>query len=133
MSGPVSARAPGEPGPPVARLTVEYRGTAFAGWARQRGQRTVQAELERALTIVLRRDRVTLTVAGRTDAGVHASHQVASYIGVPVAPAALNALLPPDIAVLACERRPGRLQRPARRDQPHLSLPVADPARAQRP
>ena len=67
-----------------ARITagaIEYDGTEFAGWARQDGQRTVQAEVERALAVVLRRPEVALTVAGRTDAGVHAWGQVASYAG----------------------------------------------------
>ena len=87
-------------------MTVEYRGTAFLGWARQDGRRTVQAELERALGIVLRRDDVVLTVAGRTDAGVHATGQVASYVGATVAPGSVNALLPDDVAVIACEAAP---------------------------
>ena len=52
---------------------------------------------------MLRRPAVALTVAGRTDAGVHASAQVASYVGLPAAPSALNALLPDDVAVIACE------------------------------
>jgi len=85
---------------PTARLDIEYDGSDFAGWARQPGQRTVQAELERALATVLRRG-VTLTVAGRTDRGVHAWGQVASYEGEPAAAAALNGLLPADVAVLA--------------------------------
>jgi tRNA pseudouridine38-40 synthase len=61
------------------RLDVSYDGTDFAGWARQRsGVRTVQAVLEEALTAVLRLpEPAQLTVAGRTDAGVHASGQVA--------------------------------------------------------
>lgn len=84
------------------RLTIEYRGTEFAGWARQDGQRTIQDELERALTVVLRREQVALTVAGRTDAGVHAYGQVASYDGDPARVESLNALLPDDIAVLEC-------------------------------
>jgi len=63
----------------------------------------VQAELERALAVVLRRPAVALTVAGRTDAGVHAWAQVASYAGDPAPVGALNALLPHDISVLACE------------------------------
>lgn len=88
---------------PVTKVTLEYDGTDFAGWARQPDRRTVQQELERALTTVLRRDAVPLTVAGRTDAGVHAWAQVASYEGLPVRPRALNALLPPDVAVLASE------------------------------
>ena len=55
----------------TSRMLLEYDGTAFAGWARQPEQRTVQAEVEGALAIILRED-VALTVAGRTDAGVHA-------------------------------------------------------------
>lgn len=86
-----------------SRLLLEYDGTAFAGWARQAGARTVQEEVERALAVVLRVSRVRLTVAGRTDAGVHAWGQVASYDGEPVPVRALNALLPADVAVLASE------------------------------
>jgi tRNA pseudouridine38-40 synthase len=86
----------------TSRLTIEYVGTGFAGWARQQGQRTVQAELERALAVVLRRSDVRLTVAGRTDAGVHARGQVASYDGQPARVESLNALLPDDVAVLEC-------------------------------
>jgi tRNA pseudouridine38-40 synthase len=59
------------------RLDVQYDGTALSGWAKQPGRRTVQGELEAALTTVLRIP-VALTVAGRTDAGVHATGQVAS-------------------------------------------------------
>jgi tRNA pseudouridine38-40 synthase len=66
--------------------------------------RTVQEVLERALRVVLRRDSpVGLSVAGRTDAGVHALGQVASYSGSPAPVEGLNALLPDDVAVLACE------------------------------
>jgi tRNA pseudouridine38-40 synthase len=86
----------------VSRLLVEYDGTDFAGWARQPGLRTVQGELERALCVVLRRDRVPLTVAGRTDAGVHALGQVASYAGEPARADSVNALLPYDVAVIEC-------------------------------
>ena len=95
-----------EAGPAVSRLLVEYDGTDFSGWARQPGRRTVQGELERALGIVLRRADVSLTVAGRTDAGVHACGQVASYPGPPARPEGVNALLPHDVAVLACEPAP---------------------------
>jgi tRNA pseudouridine38-40 synthase len=63
------------------RLDLAYDGTEFAGWARQRsGVRTVQQVLEEALTAVLRLEEpVQLTVAGRTDSGVHASGQVAHF------------------------------------------------------
>jgi tRNA pseudouridine38-40 synthase len=90
----------------ATRLTLEYDGGAFAGWARQPGRRTVQDELERALGTVLRLPSVAVAVAGRTDAGVHALGQVASYDGPPAAPRALNALLPDDVAVLASEAAP---------------------------
>jgi tRNA pseudouridine38-40 synthase len=83
----------------AARLDIEYDGGGFAGWARQPGLRTVQGELERALGIVLRRP-VRLTVAGRTDRGVHAWGQVASHEGEAAPAVALNALLPADVAVL---------------------------------
>jgi tRNA pseudouridine38-40 synthase len=87
----------------VTKLVLGYDGRDFAGWARQPGRRSVQEELERALAVVLRREAVPLTVAGRTDAGVHAWGQVASYEGPPAPPRALNALLPDDVAVLASE------------------------------
>lgn len=61
------------------RLDLGYDGTRFNGWAKQPGQRTVQGELEAALAVVLRRagEPPQLTVAGRTDVGVHAVGQVA--------------------------------------------------------
>src|SRR5215218_2012728 len=98
---------------PTTRLDLEYDGGAFAGWARQPGRRTVQGEVERALAVLLA-DPVTVTVAGRTDRGVHAWAQVASYPGPPVAVRSLNALLPPDVAVRACTAAPDGFD--ARRD-----------------
>ncbi|WP_082120001.1 tRNA pseudouridine(38-40) synthase TruA [Saccharothrix sp. ST-888] len=60
------------------RLDLAYQGAEFSGWARQRGRRTVQEEIESALQIVTRSpEPYALTVAGRTDAGVHARGQVA--------------------------------------------------------
>ena len=87
---------------PTTRLLIEYDGSGFAGWARQPGPRTVQGELEAGLERVLRRS-VQLTVAGRTDAGVHAHGQVASHDGEPAGARALNAVLPLDVRVLSSE------------------------------
>jgi tRNA pseudouridine38-40 synthase len=90
------------------RIDLSYDGGGFSGWARQPGQRTVQQVLEDALTQVLRADPpVQLTVAGRTDAGVHARGQVAHAdlpLGVwldaaPVILRRLARLLPPDVRV----------------------------------
>ena len=66
-----------QPQPDLVRVRFDlgYDGTAFSGWARQPGLRTVQGTLEEALTLLLRHP-VALTVAGRTDAGVHARGQV---------------------------------------------------------
>jgi tRNA pseudouridine38-40 synthase len=92
------------------RLTLEYDGSGFRGWAAQPSLRTVEGVLQAAL------DRVYpgwsgLAVAGRTDAGVHALGQVASVDvegGAPAerAAAALNAELPDDVAVIAAEEAP---------------------------
>ncbi len=60
------------------RLDISYDGTRFRGWARQDGLRTVQGEIEAALEKLFSAP-VRLTVAGRTDAGVHATGQVASF------------------------------------------------------
>jgi tRNA pseudouridine38-40 synthase len=97
----------------TARLLLEYDGTDFAGWASQPGMRSVQETVEGALATVLRRE-VTLTVAGRTDRGVHALGQVASHDGEAASPRNLNALLPADVAVLASEPAPDGFD--ARRD-----------------
>jgi len=86
----------------TARLLIEYDGTRFAGWARQPGLRSVQGELEEAIGRV-RRSPAALTVAGRTDAGVHARGQVASHDGEPAAAHSLNGVLPPDVRVLSSE------------------------------
>ncbi|UOQ88280.1 tRNA pseudouridine(38-40) synthase TruA [Agromyces endophyticus] len=66
------------------RLDIAYDGTAFKGWSRQPGLRTVQGTVEVALATLFRREHVAprLTVAGRTDAGVHALGQVA-HLDVP--------------------------------------------------
>ena len=88
-----------------ARLLIEYDGGGFAGWARQPGLRTVQGTLEEALATVLRRE-VALTVAGRTDRGVHARGQVASHEGGPARASSLNGVLPCDVRVVESEPAP---------------------------
>lgn len=86
------------------KLEVAYHGRPFHGWQRQRDQRTVQGELENALTALFRGHRVSVIGAGRTDAGVHASRQVA-HLDPPgsIPPGALvrglNSRLPPEIRV----------------------------------
>lgn len=84
------------------RLDIAYDGADFSGWAIQPARRTVQGELEAALSQVL--DEPTrLTVAGRTDAGVHARGQVASFSTAKALPPglmrALNSLTGRDLAV----------------------------------
>lgn len=102
------------------RLDVQYDGTSFYGWARQPGRETVEESLEGALAVYLGRS-VDLSVAGRTDAGVHARGQVASIrLPGPVADAAglhreeglgraligLKALTPPGLSVTRITRMP---------------------------
>jgi tRNA pseudouridine38-40 synthase len=97
----------------TSRMLLEYDGTAFAGWARQPGQRTVQEEVEKALATILR-EAIPVVVAGRTDRGVHAWGQVCSYEHEALDPLRLNALLPRDVAVLDCNPAPSGFS--ARRD-----------------
>ena len=103
----------------VSKLTLEYDGGGFAGWGRQPGLRTVEEELQRALRTILGAEgldgrALRATVAGRTDAGVHAWGQVASYAHEAVDPQRLNGLLGPDVSVLRSEPAPEGFD--ARRD-----------------
>jgi tRNA pseudouridine38-40 synthase len=89
----------------LLKLTLEYDGGAFHGWARQPGQRTVEGVVREALDSIYPQGWDGLAVAGRTDTGVHATGQVASVEvtgGAPAAKAAeaLNTALPPDVSVL---------------------------------
>ena len=100
------------------RLDLAYDGTGFAGWATQPGERTVQEELEDALEEVLG-ERIATTVAGRTDADVHAWGQVASFELPGREPPdelrrALHALTGRDVAVLGAKTVPDGFD--ARRD-----------------
>jgi tRNA pseudouridine38-40 synthase len=95
---------------PRLKLTLEYDGSGFRGWARQPGERTVEGTLREALDTVLP-GWEGLAVAGRTDTGVHATGQVASLKaagGPPLerVPDALNTVLPADVAVVAAESAP---------------------------
>jgi tRNA pseudouridine38-40 synthase len=97
---------------PVVKLTLAYDGTDFHGWATQRDPsiRTIEGELVSHLERILR-ERVKLSVAGRTDAGVHARGQVASFrTASSVEPdrlrKALNSALAPEIVVVRARRAP---------------------------
>jgi tRNA pseudouridine38-40 synthase len=94
------------------RLTLAYDGTGFRGWARQRDPsiRTIEGELSAHLERILQ-GHVKLSVAGRTDAGVHARGQVASFItDSPVPPErlqkALNGALAPEVVVVGAADAP---------------------------
>ncbi|MFA4988028.1 MAG: tRNA pseudouridine(38-40) synthase TruA [Candidatus Omnitrophota bacterium] len=102
---------------PNFRLSIEYDGTAYHGWQVQNGkggsyssrsEKTIQRVLERVIRKVLQ-DDIRLTVAGRTDAGVHALSQVANFKSSSSMPLnrmrwAFNCLLPEDIKVLRISR-----------------------------
>jgi tRNA pseudouridine38-40 synthase len=116
LSGPLAPDA-ALPGAAVVRLRLDlsYDGSGFHGWSRQPGQRTVQQAVEEALGRVLAAPAPpALTVAGRTDAGVHARGQVAHVDVAPecleraggTAVLRLGRLLPPDIRVRSVSRAP---------------------------
>jgi tRNA pseudouridine38-40 synthase len=89
---------------------VEYDGARFAGWAAQPDRRTVEATLSDALGTILRQP-VKLSVAGRTDAGVHASGQIVSFTArTDIAPSTIayktTAVMPEDVALRRCAAVP---------------------------
>jgi tRNA pseudouridine38-40 synthase len=117
----------------TTRLTIAYDGSPFAGWAAQPGLRTIQGELQGVLERILGRP-VPLTVAGRTDAGVHAWGQVASFTVDGDLPDALmnrmNSMLPPEIAVLRAEEAPPDFDaRGDARSRTYCYWVIAGPAR----
>lgn len=89
------------------KLTIEYDGTEYVGWQRQESGRTVQAEIERALEAITG-ERTIVNGSGRTDSGVHALGQTASFrtgsvLSLTQIHKGLNSLLPHDIAILNAE------------------------------
>jgi len=95
---------------PVVKLTLEYDGTRYVGWQVQPNGPSIQAEVERALATLHKAPR-RVTAAGRTDAGVHARAQVASFPEERPLPLSayvkgMNALLPEDVAVRAASIEP---------------------------
>lgn len=119
------------------RVDVAYDGTDFTGWAKQPGLRTCQGLLEDALEIVMR-EPISVTVAGRTDAGVHALGQVAHFDApagfdqIESLPRRLNSLMrSSDIAVLRAEIAPegfdARFSAVYRRYRYRLQLDVPNP------
>ncbi len=89
------------------KVVLEYDGTGFAGWQQQARERTVEAELKRALRELTGKEH-TVYAAGRTDAGAHAEGQVVNFrfegrITPPRLVAALNARLPDDVSALSAE------------------------------
>lgn len=89
------------------KITIEYDGSSYHGWQRQKTDRSIQNEIEKALEKMTSR-KVTLLGSGRTDAGVHAAGQVANFkCDTRLTPEAfingLNSLLPDDIIIKNCE------------------------------
>ncbi|MBR9985868.1 MAG: tRNA pseudouridine(38-40) synthase TruA [Desulfosarcina sp.] len=92
------------------KLVIEYDGSGFHGWQRQKKDRTVQETIEQALA-AMTREKVTVIGSGRTDAGVHALGQTAGFktrsrLDARVFLSGLNSLLPGDVVVRACEQMP---------------------------
>lgn len=98
---------------PRYKLTLEYAGTRYSGWQIQQNARTVQGELHQAIQKGLRVPRFETYGSGRTDAGVHALHQVAHLdLAKPLPPLTIvtrvNDALPHDINLIAAEQVPAR-------------------------
>ena len=105
------ARLKGLPSMFNTLIRISYDGTNYSGFQIQANAPTVQAELERALGVIYKQE-IRLSGAGRTDAGVHALGQAASFlapfqVAVENLPQAINGLLPPDIVVTGAEEVPG--------------------------
>ena len=93
------------------KFIIEYDGTAYHGWQRQKDDRTIQQEIEQALA-EMTRGPVPINGSGRTDAGVHAYGQVANFhcetdLTPEVFKKGLNSILPKDIVIKDCQRVSG--------------------------
>ena len=89
------------------KITIEYDGTCYHGWQRQKNDRTIQDEIEKAI-LTLTGQKVSLTGSGRTDAGVHAYAQIANFIcetnlGPRDLLGGLNSLTAEDVVIKSCE------------------------------
>jgi tRNA pseudouridine38-40 synthase len=89
------------------KITIEYDGTSYHGWQRQKNDRTIQEEIETAVLTITGQD-ISLTGSGRTDAGVHAYAQVANFkcethLGPRDLLGGLNSLTNEDIVITSCE------------------------------
>lgn len=89
------------------KLTIEYDGSSYHGWQRQKNERTIQGEIENALKIMTGK-KIVLTGAGRTDAGVHAFGHTANFrcdthLAADVFQKGLNSLVPKDIVIRECQ------------------------------
>ena len=121
------------------RLDLAYDGTDFSGWARQPGRRTVEQVVSDALTLVLRLpEPAALTVAGRTDAGVHATGQVAHVdlppdVDLATLPRRLAGVLPEDVVIRSVAAAPdgfdARFSATGRRYRYRICDGVQDPLR----
>jgi tRNA pseudouridine38-40 synthase len=98
---------------PRYKLTIEYAGTRYSGWQKQKNARTIQGEIERAISELTRDKTFEFYGSGRTDAGVHALRQVAHLDLRKPLPAetirrGINDSLPADIHILAVDTVPHR-------------------------
>jgi tRNA pseudouridine38-40 synthase len=89
------------------KITVEYDGTSYHGWQRQKNEHTIQQEIERAL-LTMTGKKILLTASGRTDAGVHALGQVANFhCDTALSPQSfqngINSLTKDDIVIISCD------------------------------
>lgn len=92
------------------KLVIEYDGTGYSGWQRQKSDRTVQGEIESAL-MTMTQQKITLIGSGRTDTGVHALAQTANFkcdtsLTSEAFQKGLNSLLPKDIVIKSCAPAP---------------------------